>query len=71
MATEMMKKGNNMFHVHLKNIRSFNPYLGGFIASNYRNLDKDLTQLMKKFIESLNLGVLKNGVYFNLIGGRR
>ena len=63
-ATEMMKKRNNMFHVSLKDIRSFNPNLGGFIASNYRNLDK-------KFIESLNLYVLKNGLYFNLSGGRR
>ena len=65
-ATEMMNKHHNMFHMSLQDIRQFNPNLGGFIAAQYRNLDAEITAIVKKFIEDQDLGVFQNGLYFNL-----
>ena len=67
----MMIRGYNMFHISLKDIRSFNPKLGGFLAQNCRNLDPEITKSVQNFIIGLNLGELKHGLYFTLIGGKR
>ena len=66
----MIQKGYNTFHINLKDVRTFNPSLGGFLAQNCRNLDSEVTKLVKNFIEGLNFGELKNGLYFILIGGK-
>ena len=65
---EMMTRNYNMFHVQLKDIRKLNPNLGGFLAANSRNLSSDITELVQNFIQDLGLGLLKNGLHFNLIG---
>ena len=65
---EMMTRNYNMFHVQLKDIRKLNPNLGGFLAANSRNLCSDITELVQNFIQDLGLGLLKNGLHFNLIG---
>ena len=65
----MMKREYNIFHV--KDVRSFSPNLGGFIAANYLNLNSDLSRLIQKFIGDLNLGVPKYGVHLTLSGGKR
>ena len=70
-AKEMMQSGFNMFHVSLKDVRSFNPNLGGFLAQNYRNHDSEITKSVQSFIRGVSLGELKHGLHFNLIGGRR
>ena len=65
---EMMTRNYNMFHVQLKDIRKLNPNLGGFLAANSRNLSSHITELVQNFIQDLGLGLLKNGLHFNLIG---
>ena len=70
-AKQMMHKGYNMFHVSLKDVRSFNPNLGGFLNQNHINLDSEITKIVQSFIKELNLGDLKHGLYFLLISGKR
>ena len=67
-ASQMMKRNYNIFQVQLKDVRKYNPNLGGFFAANYRNLSSEITELVHNFIEDLGLGLLKNGLHFNLIG---
>ena len=69
-ASEMMIKNYNMFHVQLKDVRKFNPNLGGFFAANAKSLSSEITEVVQKFIGDLGLGLLKNGLHFNLIGGK-
>ena len=70
-AKQMIQRGFNTFHINLKDVRSFNPNLGGFLAQNCRNLFSEVSRLVQTFIEGLNLGELKNGLYLILIGGKR
>ena len=65
---EMMTRNYNMFHVQLKDIRKLNPNLGELLAANSRNLSSHITELVQNFIQDLGLGLLKNGLHFNLIG---
>ena len=65
-ATQMMNHDYNMFHLHLKDIRKFNPNLGGFMNSQYRNLEPEITKIIQKYIENLKLGSLQHGLYFCL-----
>ena len=57
----MMIKNDNMFHVQLKDVRKFNPNLGGFFAANAKSLSPELTEEVQKFIGDLGLGLLKHG----------
>ena len=66
-ASQMMKKDYNMFHVHLKDARKFNPNLGGFLAAQSKYQSSEITELIKSYIEELGLGVPKHGLHFNLI----
>ena len=65
-ASQMMQNQYNMFHVHLKDIRKFSPNLGGFVAAQHKNLDREFSEIIKNFIEDLDLGALMHGLYFNL-----
>ena len=64
-ATEMMEKNYNMFHVSLKDIKQYNPKLAGFMVAQHRALDSEITGLIQKFIEDKNI-IFNNGLYFNL-----
>ena len=66
-ATEMMKNNFNMFHVKLKDIRKFNPNLGGFVANEHKKISETLRKMLKDYVENLNLGALKHDLYFNLV----
>ena len=67
-ATQMVNNKYNMFHVFLKDIRRYNPNVGGFLANHYKDIDLDLTGILEQFIkEDLGVGDLKHGLYFNLI----
>ena len=73
-ATKMMSKDYNMFHVLLKDIRKFNPNLGGFMASQYKwgsthfmTIDKNIAMIIRQYIADLNLGEPKNGLSFCLV----
>ena len=63
----MMKKDYNMFHVLLKNLRKFDPKLGGFLAAQSRYDSSEITELVKNYIEDLGLGVQTHGLHYNLI----
>ena len=65
-AKQMMQKGYNVFHVSLKDVRSFNPNLGGFLNQNRINLDLEITKIVRSFIKGLNLGDLNHGLYIIL-----
>ena len=67
-ARKMMRNKYNMFHMDLKDIRKFNHNLGGFVAANHRKLESEITQLIDKFIQDQELGVLCHGLYFNIKG---
>ena len=66
-ATEMMKNNFNMFHVKLKDIRKYNPNLGGFVAEQYLKISEILRKILKNYIENRKLGALNHDLYFNLI----
>ena len=66
-AKEMMSNNYNMFHIQLNDIRKFNPNLAGFVRAQNQNLCLEMTKIIRTFIEDLNLGVLKTGLYLNLI----
>ena len=65
-AMHLMNNNHNMFHVHLGDVKQFNRNLGGFMVARYRNLSSEFAKISQKFIEDLDLGVLKHGLYFSL-----
>ena len=65
-AMHLMNNNHNMFHVHLRDVKQFNRNLGGFMVAQYRNLSSEFAKISQKFIEDLDLGVLKHGLYFSL-----
>ena len=65
-ATKMMQNNWNMFHIDIKDIKKFNRNLGGFLVAQDRNLNSEITGMIKTFIEDLDLGDLNHGLYFNL-----
>ena len=66
-AKNIVEKGYNMFHVLLKDIKTFNPNLCGFLRSHYQTVSREMDLISKEFIEDcFGVGVLKSGVYFVL-----
>ena len=63
-ARQMISNNYNMFHIQLNDIRKFNPNLAGFVRAQNQNLSLEIIQ---KFIEDKKIGVLKTGLYLNLI----
>ena len=73
-ATKMMTKQFNVFHLYLKDVRRFNSNLGGFLAAHaslecpeYVKHDKDLSRIVTEYIEELELGEPKHGVIVMII----
>jgi hypothetical protein len=61
-ATKMMTKQFNVFHLYLSDVRKFNSNLGGFLAAEYLKHDGELSSIVREYIEELKLGEPKNGV---------
>ena len=66
-AAEMMSKNHNVFHVYLRDVLKFNFCLGKFVGTKYISLDREITEIIQGFIESLQLGVMKHGLHILLI----
>ena len=66
-AKQMISNNYNMFHIQLNDIRKFNPNLAGFVRAQNQNLSIEMTKIIQKFIEDKKIGVLKTGLYLNLI----
>ena len=67
-VTKMMENNYNIFHMYLKDIRKFNSNLGGFVACHSRKIESDIAEIIKKYIEDHDLGVLKHGLHFYIHG---
>ena len=52
-----------MFHLSLMDIGNFNTNLKGFLAAQQKNLLKEIKDLVREFIEGLDLGGFTNGLY--------
>ena len=65
-ASNMMQNNWNMFHIDMKDIKNFNRNLSGFLVAQHRNLNSDITKILKTFIADLELGVLNHGLYFTM-----
>ena len=63
-ARQMISNNYSMFHIQLNDNRKFNPNLASFVRAQNQNLSLEIIQ---KFIEDKKIGVLKTGLYLNLI----
>ena len=49
----MMTKQVNVFHLYLSDVRKFNSNLGAFLAAEYVKHDREISSIVKEYIDSI------------------